>query len=147
MQNASLGGLGGVGQVEPLPAQRRQVCPRKGELQAQRNCLHISDRTFCICVAAKCKWLSLNWGRCCRERLWGLGLSRGHSNRTVSCFPEQSDAAGADSAGSTNLRSPGSASSPQTKRSSDLLICALQWPVQLLQTGSPRKCHRLLFFS
>lgn len=35
--------------------------------------MHIVDRTFCICVAAKC----LNRGRCRRERLGGRGLSRG----------------------------------------------------------------------
>lgn len=110
--------------------------------------MHIINGTFHICVAAKCKWLSLNWGRCCRKRLRGLGLSRGHREAALSAaFRSNSDAGEADSAGSTNAYSPASVSSPQTKRRSDLLICALQWPVQLLQTCSPRKCHRLLFFS
>lgn len=132
----------------PLSPEQRQVCPGKEELQAQRNYLRIIDRTFCICVAAKCKRLSLNHGRCCRERLRGLGLRKGdRETALLAAFQSSSDAREADSAGSTNVYSPGSVSSPQTKRSSDLLICALQWPVQLLQTGSPRKCHHLLFFS
>lgn len=52
-------------------------------------------------------------------------------------FQSSSDAGEAGLVGSTNACSPGSVSGPQTKHSSDLLFCVLQWPVQLLQTGPP----------
>lgn len=127
LQNTSLGGMGDAGRVEPPPpsSEQGQLCHKK-DLQActyltvQRNGLHITDRTFCICAAAKCKWLSLNQGRCCRERLRGLGPSRASGQTALSATSQSSDAGQASSAGSTNGPSPGSVSSPQAKCGSKL---------------------------
>lgn len=57
--------------LAPPSPEQGQVCHRRGELQAQRQRLHIINRTSYTCVAAKCKWLSLTW--CCGERpgCWG----------------------------------------------------------------------------
>lgn len=115
----------------PSNTEQGQLCPWKGELQAQRNGLHITDRTFCYLCSCQMHRPSLNQSRCCREGHKGVGLSWGTDRQTAlsAAFQSISDAGEADLAGSTSGCSSGSVSSSQTKRGSDPSIYALQWPV------------------
>lgn len=131
LRNASVGDSGGAVQVEPpLTQSRDSSAPRKQSCR-HRNGLHIIDRTFCYLCSCQMHRLSLNQSRCCREGHRGLGLSWGTERQTAlsAAFQYISDAGEADLAGSTSGCSSGSVSSSQTKRSSDLSIYALQWPV------------------